>query len=376
MPAMLEQIVLQPQVRDLLMNTVAAGRATHAYLFCGPKGSGKLDVARAFAQALVCEENGCGHCVDCKKALLGNHPDIQVIRPGGAQGYLVNQIREVVADATRAPIQAKHKVFILEDVEQLGTAAANAFLKTLEEPSLRVTLILLTSRQESVLSTILSRCQVVSFRSVPEEDSSAEIVRRTGCDGSLARIAVSVCGGSLDLAEAFCGNEDLIDLRKSILSAMESLEKSDDWALLRMASGLSTGGESLLDDLKEQQAEELEVAQDFLARGSLKQMEEAHKRALTAKTRQLFALRCGVVESWLRDVLLVKAGCQSLVVNVDALPAIKNAAEKVTESGVLCACDAVQRCLSAMDYNVQLQLCLDALLLEIREDLYGPHNSR
>lgn len=376
MPAMLEQITLQPQVRDLLLSTVAAGRATHAYLFSGPQGSGKLDVACAFAQALVCEDQGCGHCIDCKKALLRNHPDIRVVHPAGAQGYLIEQIREVVSDATRAPIQAKHKVFILEDVEQLGTSAANAFLKTLEEPSSRVTLILLTSRQESVLSTILSRCQVVAFRSVPEADLVAELVRRVGCQPSLARVAVNVSGGSLDLAETFCRSEELIDLRKSILKTLENLEASDDWMLLKAASALSAGGESILDDLKAQQAEELEVAGDFLGRGALKQMEAGHKRALTAMTRQLFRLRCSVVESWLRDVLLVKAGCNQLLINDDARQAILACAQSVSETGLLCACDAVTRCKSAMDYNVQLQICLDALLLEVREDLYGPHNSR
>ncbi len=375
MPAMLEHITLQPQVRDLLTSMVNAGRTSHAYLFSGPRGSGKLDAAFAFAQALVCAEGGCGRCTDCKKAQLRNHPDIRLVSPKGAQGYLIEQIRELVSDATRSPIQAKRKVFILEDVEQMGVAAANAFLKTLEEPSACVVLILLTSQREMVLPTILSRCQVVFFRTVPEVDSAAEVMHRTGCGADLARIAVNVSSGSFDMAEAFCVSDELQGLRRSLLEALAALEISDDWALLRRAASLSEGGEFLLDDLKAQQAEELEVASDFLGRAALKQLEASHKRALTAKTRALFHLRCAIVESWLRDVLLVQSGCSHLLVNTDAQEALQRAAENTDESGVLCACGSVQRCLAAMDYNVSLQLCLDSLLLEIREDLYGPHTS-
>lgn len=376
MPAMLEQITLQPRIRDLLISMVEANRATHAYLFSGPKGAGKLDMACAFAQALVCADQGCGRCIDCKKALLRNHPDIQIITPKGTQGYLIEQIREVVTSATRAPIQAQRKVFILEDVEQLGTSAANAFLKTLEEPSPRVTLILLTSHQDSVLPTILSRCQVVSFPAIPEANLIAEVVQKTQCAPDIARIAVNVCAGSLELTEAFCTSDDLQQMRRNVLDALEALQESDDWDTLKLSAGLATGGESLIEELQAQQEEELTVADDFLSKGARKQLEDAHKRAITAKKRQLFHLRCSIMESWLRDILLLRTGCASIMVNTDAAEGLRQAAKATSEAGVLCACAAVSRAKAAMDYNVSLQLCLDALLLDIREDLYGPHNTR
>lgn len=375
MPAMLEHITLQPRVRDLLISMVKAHRTTHAYLFSGPKGAGKLDMACAFAQALICGNDGCGTCIDCKKAQLRNHPDIQIISPKGTQGYLIEQIREVVGSATRAPIQAQRKVFILRDVDQLGTSAANAFLKTLEEPSPRVVLILLTSHEDCVLPTILSRCQVVSFSSIPEAELANELVRKTACDAALARAAVNVCSGSFDLAQQLCTSEDLRQLRKDVLNAMAVLEKSDDWTLLKLAAKLSNGGESVIEELEATLAEEREVAEDFLARGAQKQLEDAHKRVLTAKKRELFRLRCNIANSWLRDVLLAKAHCEKLIVNIDVASDIARAANRTTEAGVLCACVAVSRCMEAMDYNVSLQLCLDTLLLEIREDLYGPHSS-
>ncbi len=368
---MLEQITLQPHARDLLLSLIKAQRTTHAYLFSGPSGAGKLDVACAFAQALVCKDQGCGRCIDCKRAQLRNHPDIQIIQPAGANGYLIDQIREVVTSATRAPIQAQKKVFILENVEMLGTSAANAFLKTLEEPSPRVVLILLTSHQESVLPTILSRCQVVPFRAIPEANAIAHLVKTTGCSPQLARIAQNVCENSLELAQSFCTSDDLQNMRTSMLQALDSLQTSDAWDVLKLSKTLASGGESLIEQLQEQQAEELEVAGDFLARGAQKQLEEAHKRAITAKKRQLFHLRCNVANSWLRDVLLLLGGCSSIMVNTDAAPGIRAAAASTTETGVLCACACVERCRTSLDYNVSLQLCLDTMLLEIKEGLYG-----
>ncbi len=376
MPAMLEHLTVQPKVRDLLISMVQANRTTHAYLFSGPKGARKRDIACAFAQALVCANKGCGHCIDCKKAELHTHPDIQLIAPKGAQGYLIDQIRNVVLDATRAPVQGQRKVFILENVEQLGTAAANAFLKTLEEPSSRVVIILLTSHADGVLPTILSRCQVVSFPAIPEADVVAELMQASNCTAQLARLAINVCAGSLDMAQAFCVSDDLQQLYHGIVQVMAELKDCNDWDLLKHAAQLSVGGESLIEELQAQQEEELEQASDFLSAPARKQLEEEHKRAVSAKKRQLFHLRCSMIEVWLRDMLLLLTGCANGIVNTNAAQELKQAIEGTREANVLCACAAVVRCKAAMDYNVSLQLCLETLLLDIREDLYGLYNTR
>ena len=372
MASLLSEITLQPQVRDLLQSMVSAQRVTHAYLFSGPKGCGKLDAAYAFAQAILCENEGCGSCIDCKKVQIRKHPDVHVVQPEGAAGYLIEQIRMVVADANRAPIQARKKVYILDAAETFGTAAANAFLKTLEEPTGHAVLILLTSSEASVLPTILSRCQVVRFRSVPANELACEVARRSGASEETAGVAVALCDGSLELAQEYCQNEELQEVRQRFLELLAKLESYDDWDLLKAANELMQGGESLIDQLKQQQEEELELASDFLQKGALKQMEARNKRQITAKTRQLFRVRCSGVESWLRDVLLVRAGRAELVVNKDAAESIRAAAARVDEQRLLCACDAVSRCVNAIDYNVTLQLCMNTLLLEIREDLYGP----
>ena len=159
----------QPRVREFFRATIASGRVSHAYLLTGPAGSNKTSAAYAFAQAILCEKNGCGECDDCARVLRRRHPDAHYYAPEGAQGYLVEQVREIVSDVSLAPIRAKSKVYILDRVDLLGTQAANAFLKTLEEPVPGVVFILLGRTREGVLPTIVSRCQVVSFRHIRRE---------------------------------------------------------------------------------------------------------------------------------------------------------------------------------------------------------------
>ena len=169
----------QPKVREFLRAAVAQDKVSHAYLFTGPAGSNKTTAAYAFAQAVLCPKGAsgprggnCGACDACRRIMRRKHPDVRWFSPEGAGGYLVDQIRDIVADAAFAPIQARRKVYILDRVDLLGVQAANAFLKTLEEPPEGVVMVLLGRTRESVLPTIVSRCQVVPFRSIPASEAA------------------------------------------------------------------------------------------------------------------------------------------------------------------------------------------------------------
>ena len=147
MPDVFDGIIGQPKVREFLRSCVSSDRVSHAYLFCGPAGSNKTQAAYAFARAILCEGDPCADCEGCTSQMCRHivrkaHPDVHYLAPEGAQGYVVDQIRDVMADTLLAPIQAKRKVYIIDRVDLLGTAAANAFLKTLEEPPSDVVLIL------------------------------------------------------------------------------------------------------------------------------------------------------------------------------------------------------------------------------------------
>ena len=126
--SLIARLETQPRVRDFLVRAVASGRASHAYLFVGAPGSGKLDAAWALAQALRCEDGGCGSCDCCVRVARHTHPDVHHLAPESATGYLISQTRDLLDDVALAPIRARRKVYIIERAEQLRANSANALL--------------------------------------------------------------------------------------------------------------------------------------------------------------------------------------------------------------------------------------------------------
>ena len=285
-----ENILGQPQVREFLRASVRQGRVSHAYLFTGPAGSNKTLAAYALAQAVLCPKGPtgprggqCGACDACSRVMRKKHPDVRYFAPEGANGYLVDQVRDIVADTSLAPIQAQKKVYILDRVDLLGTAAANAFLKTLEEPPADVLLVLLGRTCESVLPTIVSRCQVVPFRHIPATEAAGILVQNTGASLERARIAIEACDGSITRAADFLKSNERMAFRSRVLSVMASLRLSDDWDLVGQAAELAVAAKAPLDAARTEQEQELAENADFLAKSAIRQIEARNKRALTAK---------------------------------------------------------------------------------------------
>lgn len=380
MPDAFENIFGQPRVRDFLRTSVKGGRVTHAYLFVGPSGSNKTMAAYALAQALMCPKGPdgprggqCGACDACGRIMRKKHPDVHYYAPAGVNGYLVEQVREIVADTALAPIMANKKVYILDRVDLLGTSAANAFLKTLEEPPSDVVLILLGRTRESVLPTILSRCQVVPFRHIPASEAAGIIRQNTGAPIEQARMAIEACGGSITRAIEFLrssGNERLA-FRSFVLQVMASLARADDWDVLRWARELVEKAKAPLDDVVAEQEAELAENADFLQKSAIRQIEARNKRQIGAKTTEFLRQTHAIMGSWLRDVLMVRAGAPELVVNVDARQAIEAAAACADEARLYEGLRAVDRADQAIAYNISPETCMDALLFEVREVLHG-----
>ena len=372
-----ENILGQPQVREFLRASVRQGRVSHAYLFTGPAGSSKTLAAYALAQAVLCPKGPagprggqCGACDACSRVMRKKHPDVRYFAPEGANGYLVDQVRDIVADTSLAPIQAQKKVYILDRADLLGTAAANAFLKTLEEPPADVLLVLLGRTCESVLPTIVSRCQVVPFRHIPATEAAGILVQNTGASLERARIAIEACDGSITRAADFLKSNERMAFRSRVLSVMASLRLSDDWDLVGQAADLAVAAKAPLDAARAEQEQELAENADFLAKSAIRQIEARNKRALTAKGFESLRQLTAIVRSWLRDVLAVGAGAPELVINVDARAAVEEAAAHTDEARVAAALAAVRRCDEAIAYNVSPETCLDALLFEMKETLF------
>lgn len=364
----------QPRVREFLRASIASGRVSHAYLFTGPAGSNKTAAAYAFAQAILCKDHGCRTCDDCRRIERRKHPDVHFYTPEGAQGYLIEQIREIVSGVSLAPIRATGKVYILDRVDLLGVSAANAFLKTLEEPVEGVTFILLGRTREAVLPTIVSRCQVVPFRHIPAREAAGILSQKTGVTPEQARIAIEACNGSITRAMTFAKSAERAEFRARIMEVLSNLPLSDERDVLEYAAELIERAKAPLDNVRTQQSEELAESADFLTKTALKQIELRHKRSLSMATRESLNQTTSIIRSWLRDVLMIASGTPDLVVNIDQREVLQRVAQKVTPASIMSALREAYKTDETLSYNVSPETCLDVLLFSIREVLNGSGN--
>ena len=364
----------QPRAREFFRASIASGRVSHAYLFTGPAGSNKTTAAYAFVQAILCKDHGCRTCDDCRRIERRKHPDVHFYAPEGAQGYLVEQIREIVSSVSLAPIRARGKVYILDRVDLLGVSAANAFLKTLEEPVEGVTFILLGRTREAVLPTIVSRCQVVPFRHIPAREAAGILSQKTGVTPQQARIAIEACNGSITRAMSFAKSAERSEFRARIMEVLANLALSDERDVLEYAAELIERAKAPLDNVRTQQSEELAESADFLTKTALKQIELRHKRALSMATRESLNQTTSIIRSWLRDVLMISSGTPELIVNIDQREVLERAAQNVTPAGIMSALREAYKTDETLSYNVSPETCLDVLLFSIREVLNGSGN--
>ena len=171
-PSTFEQMVRQEHVVTVLRNQIAGDSVGHAYLFCGPRGTGKTSVARIFARAVNCENpvNGspCGRCAACAALAEGGNLDIAEIDAASNNG--VNEMRDLREKVQYPPVSGRYKVYIIDEVHMLTDSAFNALLKTLEEPPRHAIFILATTEPQKIPATILSRCMRLDFKLIPQED--------------------------------------------------------------------------------------------------------------------------------------------------------------------------------------------------------------
>ncbi len=267
-PQQFADVVGQGHVTQTLENAIKAKRIAHAYLFVGPRGIGKTSLARIFAKALNCRQGPtptpCDACESCKEIMSGSSMDVMEI--DGASNNGVEQVRELRENVKFAPTRSPYKIYIIDEVHMLTTAAFNALLKTLEEPPAHVKFIFATTEAQKVLPTIVSRCQRFDLRRIP----AAQIVERllliakaekvTLDDDAALAIARGAEGGlrdaesALDQLIAFRGNriteEDVLAVfglvaRHTLEDLAGSLLKGDIPGLIRIVGELDAGGKDM-----------------------------------------------------------------------------------------------------------------------------------
>jgi len=207
-PQTLAEVVGQEPVTQTLLNALSSGRISHAYLFCGPRGTGKTSTARSLAKAVNCLTNGhgepCNTCEMCQAITEGRALD--VIEIDAASNTGVDDIRSLRERVNYAPNQARYKVYIIDEVHMLSNSASNALLKTLEEPPEHVIFILATTESHKILATIMSRCQRFDFRRLPQTDIVSKLnnickAEKINIEPEAMRLVARSATGSLRDAE-------------------------------------------------------------------------------------------------------------------------------------------------------------------------------
>src|SRR5829696_1509404 len=352
-------------------STPPTGHPSHAYLFHGPAGSGKQDIAKAFAAELLADgapdPDGVRARVDRRI-----HPDLTWVEPSGAHELLTADITEpVVAAASRTPFEARRRVFVIEKVDTMNDESANRMLKTLEEPASFVHLILLTEKPGEVMETIASRCQHVRFEPPPAGELERRLVEE-GVDAASARACARLAAGDGNRATALALGDG-----PQLRAAAEAFARaplagnaaSAPWnALVGVAAARE---EKVKDELAEALADELEL----VAKRDRKKRETEHNERSRRAARRVRTgtvdLGLALIEFWYRDLSCIALGAPDLVAASDRLDVLTVDADGRDPVALRHAIELVEDTRKRLLVNVVDNLALEALAYRL-ETLLGP----
>jgi DNA polymerase-3 subunit delta' len=351
----------QPRAKAAL--AAALGSPGHAYLFRGPRGSGKATAGRAFAAELLADGAPDPHDAR-RRALLdpSPHPDLVWLRPPGAQ-HLVDEVREsVIRASSLSPAEGTRRVFVIEEAEDLRDESQNALLKTLEEPAPFAHLILICSEPELLAETILSRCAPIEFGALAPDaiqeslgpgEREAAAARLSGGDLELARLMVSDRGTTLRAtAEAAAraplsgesGAEPWRELLEAATEAGREAGADEERRLLEEAEGMRKRGRS-----------------GKLTREATEQVRRTERRARTQALDLGLALCC----AWYRDLAAIASGADDVVLNADRTAELASDAAGLDPAGARSALEWVLDTRRRLRVNVSEELALEALWLRL-----------
>lgn len=312
----------------LLRGQIAGGGVRHAYLFIGPDGIGRRTLALRLAQALNCANppapgEVCGQCRACRGFAAMQHPDLYVIeRQEGDKEIKVDALRELSRSLSRTPLEAHYQLGLILDFEQASEEAANALLKTLEEPNRSVILCLTATDTESLPATIASRCEILRLRPVPAAELAAALQARFQVEASPAELLAHLSGGRPGEALRLHRQPDALDQRIEWLDACDGLLKANRVQRFAFA-------------------------------------EKASKDRQTLRSLLLVWL------SFWRDVLLRVALSSAPVANVDREIQLKALSARLDLKTAYGWVAALERTLEQLTTNVNARLALEVLLLEL-----------
>ena len=227
---------------EMLQKNLSQGRISHAYLFSGIPAVGKRTLALEFAKAVNCQKadtllDACGQCISCRKIEHGSHPDYFSVEADG-QFIRIDAVRQIQEQMKFKPLEAKYRIFIIDNADRMNEQAANALLKTLEEPSTVNLIMLITNRPYSLPETIISRCRHIRFKPLSNDIVARFLSGRPGIQDQKASLLASLSGGSIGRALAL-NDEEAIACREKTLEVLSGAQNSAPFSLIALASFLA-----------------------------------------------------------------------------------------------------------------------------------------
>jgi DNA polymerase-3 subunit delta' len=323
----MEMESLQPAVMKLFYNSLKKERLAHAYLFEGGRGTGKSDAAYLLAKSYFCLEAGvkpCEECRNCKRIESGNHPDVFVIRPDG-QSIKKGQIQALQEEFKKTGVESKKKLYIIFHADQMTANAANSLLKFLEEPNSGTMAILITEQPQKLLNTIVSRCQMLTFKPLPPEAIEMSLIKE-GVTDHMASLLSNLTGNMAEALE-LSRNEEFAEARTKVIKLYEVLTQRRGHAFFYIH-------DRWMPFFKEKDQQELGL--DLL----------------------LFIYR---------DVLSVQAGNDGQVLYRDMKDKIESHALQTTQATVINQIHAVLEAKKRLHSNVNPQVLMEQLVLTLQE---------
>ena len=354
---------------------------THAWLFTGPPGSGRSVAARAFAAALLCEYGGCGECSSCRQVRAGTHADLLLVRPEGLS-YGVRQTRDLVLRAAGAPSGGRWHVVLFEDADRCTEAAANALLKAIEEPAPRTVWLLCSPSAEDLVTTIRSRCRVMTLRVPPSESVADILVARDGIDRDQALAAARAAQGHVGRARRLVLDPAAAARREAVLRV--PVQSTSLGPALAAAAALVKTAEDEAKTVTEQLDEpEREAMRQAFGEGAtgkgvakamrgmagaMKDLEDRQKSRATRVKRDTLDGALLDLAAYYRDVLMVQLGVDDIeLANGDRLADLRRLAAASTSEATLRRIQAVMRCRERLTLNVAPLLAVEELTVSLAQ---------
>jgi len=327
----------QDRVVSFLQRCLETGTLAHAFLLVGPAHVGKMTLALNLAQALNCQADSppCGECASCQKIISANHADVRIIGLGQDGNeektrpraeISIDQIREMQHSASLPPFEGNCKIFVIEGAELLSNEAANCLLKTLEEPVDRVVFILLTSNDNLLPATVVSRCQRLELLPMSFTEAEDALVSRWGVEPERARLLARLSHGCLGWAIIAASDNSLLQQRDTELERLSGVIQAD-------------------------------TEERF-----------SHAAKLAAQFNQNRGSVYGILDLWLyywRDLMLVKIGYNDIIINVDRLSALAEMARGYTLEQIEAFIKSIQAAREQLTQNANPQLALEVLMLDM-----------